>query len=388
MGLLFAILGLSFLIFFHELGHFLCARFFGVRVLVFSIGFGKKLFIWRYKGTEYALSLIPLGGYVKLKGEITKDSNQQTTDKDLQSLSAQSTSAIYISDSLLDKHPLQRIAILFAGPFFNFIFAFLVYAFLFVKGVPTYSEKPIVGDIGHEFGAFKLLQKNDEILSVNGLQITKFSDISKALNTHKQTDTQLQDNTATLLIARAIPYTNTTLQNNSFVDSTQISHNEKQHIQLIVPLSQQDNRMVLGITPLVTIEYFSFFEILQKATIMVYDNIMLIYRGIRDILFGLIGIENLSGVIGITDVSAKAYNAGFINFILVIALISVNLGVLNLLPLPMLDGGQILFTLYEWLTGQILHERIANALVVFGFSFIIGLMLIGFYNDIMRIIAV
>ncbi|MDY5821456.1 MAG: site-2 protease family protein, partial [Helicobacter sp.] len=96
MGVLFAILGLSFLIFFHELGHFLFARLFGVRVLVFSIGFGKKLITKQYKGTEYTLSLIPLGGYVKLKGEITKDSISKDSNEIESSVSSQ-----YDKDSLL-----------------------------------------------------------------------------------------------------------------------------------------------------------------------------------------------------------------------------------------------------------------------------------------------
>lgn len=347
MGLLLAILGLSFLIFFHELGHFLCARLFGVKVLVFSIGFGKKLFTWNYKNTQYALSIIPLGGYVKLKGE-NKDSKND---------------ANYTKDSLTSKHPLQRIIIFLAGPLFNFIFAFIVYVCLFANGVKSYSNKAIVGSVGMEFPSYNILQKNDEILSINGVKIEKFSDISQVLNKDKTS-------TAKLLIAR-----------NTKIDSIK----SKQIIELLVPLSTQDNKMILGITPLVDIVYFSPIEILQKATIMVYDNMLMIYKGIRNILFGLIGIENLSGVIGIADVSAKAYNVGFINFILVLALISVNLGVINLLPIPIVDGGQILFVLYEWLTGKTINEKIANTLALIGLSLVISLMLLGFYNDIMRI---
>ena len=129
MGVLFAILGLSFLIFFHELGHFLFARLFGVRVLVFSIGFGKKLITKQCKGTEYTLSLIPLGGYVKLKGETTKDSISKDSNEIESSVSSQ-----YDKDSLLSKHPFQRILILLAGPLFNFILAFFIYIIIFAKG--------------------------------------------------------------------------------------------------------------------------------------------------------------------------------------------------------------------------------------------------------------
>ncbi|WP_317398262.1 RIP metalloprotease RseP [Helicobacter bilis] len=363
MGLLFAILGLSFLIFFHELGHFLFARLFGVRVLVFSIGFGKKLITKQYKGTEYTLSLIPLGGYVKLKGEITKDSISKDSNEIESSVSSQ-----YDKDSLLSKHTFQRILILLAGPLFNFILAFFIYIIIFAQGVPSYSNTPIIGDIGKEFLAYNILKKDDEIISINGIKVEKFSDISHILNENKT-----QNMEAKLLISRPISY--------------EKSNKNKEILELLVPLSKEKDRIILGITPAITIMYFSPIEILQNAIMKVYDDIMLIYKGLRDMLLGLIGLENLSSVVGITDVSAKAYNAGFVNFILVLAIISVNLGVINLLPIPIVDGGQILFTLYEWLTGKALHERIANILVALGLSFIITLMLLGLYNDIVRIVG-
>lgn len=363
MGVLFAILGLSFLIFFHELGHFLFVRLFGVRVLVFSIGFGKKLITKQCKGTEYTLSLIPLGGYVKLKGETTKDSISKDSNEIESSVSSQ-----YDKDSLLSKHPFQRILILLAGPLFNFILAFFIYIIIFAKGVPSYSNTPIIGDIGKEFLAYNILKKDDEIISINGIKVEKFSDISHILNENKT-----QNMEAKLLISRPISY--------------EKSNKNKEILELLVPLSKEKDRIILGITPAITIMYFSPIEILQNAIMKVYDDIMLIYKGLRDMLLGLIGLENLSSVVGITDVSAKAYDAGFVNFILVLAIISVNLGVINLLPIPIVDGGQILFTLYEWLTGKALHERIANILVALGLSFIITLMLLGLYNDIVRIVG-
>lgn len=361
MGLIAAIFGLSFLIFFHELGHFLFARLFGVKVLVFSVGFGKKILKRHYKGTQYAISIIPLGGYVKLKGEHTQD--------------FVSKEVAHPQDSLLGKHPLKRIMIFLAGPLFNFIFAFIIYVCLFAKGVPSYSDKAIVGEIGREFGAYNVLQKNDEIISINGIKIEKFSDISSVLNKDKDSSA----NTARIIIERHT-------QNASIDTIDSISpQQDRKTIELVVPLSMKDNRIILGITPMMNIVYFSPLQIIQKSAIMVYDNVLLIYKWIRDMLRGIVGLENLSSVVGIAEVSAKAYNLGFVNFIFMLALISVNLGVINLLPIPIVDGGQILFVIYEWITGKALNERVANTLILLGLSIIISLMILGLYNDIVRI---
>lgn len=375
MGLLFAIFGLSFLIFFHELGHFLFARIFGVKVLTFSIGFGKKLITKHYKNTDFVISAIPLGGYVKLKGEFEKDS----TLKGYNNVNSYSK---YDVDSLLHKHPLKRILILLAGPLFNFVLAFIIYIFVFSKGVINYSNEPIVGDIAKEFFAYNILKKGDEIISVNGIRVEKFSDISHILNNNK-----MQNMEAKLLISRPIFYENKITESKN-IDSYKIDSMQKHRetLELLVPLSKDNNRIILGITPTTTIVYFSFIDILQNSMIKVYDDIMLICKGLVDILLGFIGIENLSSIVGIADVSVKAYNAGFINFILVLALISVNLGVINLLPIPMVDGGQILFTFYEWISKKAVHEKTASKLIIVGFSLIITLMLIGIYNDIVRIV--
>ncbi|MCI5786000.1 RIP metalloprotease RseP [Helicobacter trogontum] len=370
MGLLFAILGLSFLIFFHELGHFLFARLFGVRVLVFSIGFGKKLISKHYKGTEYALSVIPLGGYVKLKGETEKTSKEEKSSSPIQ----------LDRDSLLSKHPLQRILILLAGPLFNFILAFMIYIIVPIKGVETYSHEPIVGGIGKEYLAYNVLKKGDKIISINDVKIEKFSDIGHTLNDNKPENME-----AKLLVSRLISSEEKYTESNK-IDSMHTQHN-RELLELFVPLSRDNNRVILGIKPITTIIYLGPMEILQNAALKICNDITLIYKGLRDMLIGLIGIEQLSGVVGIADVSAKAYNSGFVNFMLVLALISVNLGVINLLPIPIVDGGQILFTLYEWITGRVLREKIANTLVALGLSLIITLMLLGLYNDIVRIMG-
>lgn len=154
MGMLTSLLVLSFLIFFHELGHYLAARYFGVHVEVFSIGFGKKVFSKVVGNTEYCLSLIPLGGYVKMKGQDDSDPTKRSYDK----------------DSYNTKKPWQRIIILFAGPFANFLLAFLLYIAVGSIGVTKLS--PIVGKINENSPALEAgMQLNDRIIMVNGVTI-------------------------------------------------------------------------------------------------------------------------------------------------------------------------------------------------------------------------
>jgi len=165
MGILVALLVLSVLIFFHELGHFTAARFFGVRVDVFSIGFGKKLYSKTIGDTEWSLAAIPLGGYVKMKGQDDSDP----------------TKVSYDEDSYNIKKPWQRIIILLAGPFANFLLAFILYFAIANLGVPKLL--PYVGSVGEDTPALAAgLQKDDKLLQINGVNIKYWEDIGEKIN--------------------------------------------------------------------------------------------------------------------------------------------------------------------------------------------------------------
>ena len=156
------ILAISFLIFFHELGHFLVARFFGVKVNTFSIGFGEKIYTKRVGGTDYCLSAIPLGGYVQLKGQDDLDPKLKNYD----------------SDSYNVLSPIKRIAILFAGPFFNLLLAFFLYIALGFIGVDKLA--PVIGAIQQDSAAKSAgILKDDKIISINGVSIKQWDDIKK-----------------------------------------------------------------------------------------------------------------------------------------------------------------------------------------------------------------
>ena len=159
---LVTVLAISFLIFFHELGHFLAARTLGVKINTFSIGFGEKIYTKKVGGTDYCLSAIPLGGYVQLKGQDDTDPKAKNYD----------------ADSYNVLSPIKRIYILFAGPFFNFILAFFIYILLGSIGVERLA--PSVGHIAEGSAAVSAgLAKNDRILEINSVKINEWDEISK-----------------------------------------------------------------------------------------------------------------------------------------------------------------------------------------------------------------
>ncbi|RDU73175.1 RIP metalloprotease RseP [Helicobacter aurati] len=375
MNLLFSLLALSFVVFFHELGHFLFAKIFGVRVEVFSIGFGPKLFAYRHRETQYCLSFIPLGGYVKLQGEVVSTNAGNMQDNQI--------ACKQDSYSLFAKHPFQRVLILFAGPLFNVLLAFLLYVYIFLQGVPSYSKEPIVGKIDSHFPASKMLQTNDKILSINGQTIHSFEEISKSLNP--------TESPALLDTQKDSVLSNTTVNATALVVvSRQGASQDKESaiLELEVPLRHSsDNRLILGVSPLQEMQPVSLQDSLVHSAKQTLDTALVLYRGLKDLFIGAIGLNAVSSVIGITEVSLKALNADFLVFLWVIAFISINLGIINLLPLPLLDGGQIVYVCCEWLTGRQVNPEVAKVLVVIGIALIITIMGIGIYNDIERLFS-
>lgn len=172
MGTITFLLVLSFLVFFHELGHFLAARYFGVKVHVFSIGFGKRLFAKEWMGTTWQFALIPLGGYVQMKGQ---DDRNPSLKEDG-------------NDSYNTKKPWQRIIILFAGPFANFLLAAILYFTIALMGATTWAAQ--VGSVQENSPAFHAgIKANDEILRINDTDIKSWDEIGKIIT---QTDGALK----------------------------------------------------------------------------------------------------------------------------------------------------------------------------------------------------
>jgi regulator of sigma E protease len=350
MGILVALLVLSVLIFFHELGHFTAARFFGVQVDVFSIGFGKRLWTKKIGKTEWSLSAIPLGGYVKMKGQDDSDPTKVSDD----------------DDSYNSKKPWQRIIILLAGPFANFLMAFMLYFAIANLGVPKLL--PYIGKVSAESPALEAgLLKNDKILQINGMRIKFWENIGEQINTAK--------GNIALVIERKQKLMDLTLTP-KIIDDQNV-------------FGEKITRRIIGISPTgeQTTVYFGFIDGLDYAWTETKKASLLIFQSVQKLLTGVVGADKLGGIITIVDVTAQASSAGILALFFFTALISVNLGVLNLLPIPALDGGHIMFNLYEMITGKTASDKVMMYITMVGWALLISLMLLGLYNDINRLIG-
>jgi len=351
MGIFIALIVLSVIVFFHELGHFTVARLMGVRVDVFSIGFGKKIYSKMIGQTEWSVSIIPLGGYVKMKG-------QDDTDP---------TKISYDEDSYNSKKPWQRILILVAGPFANFLFAFILYMIIANIGVPKLL--PIVGKVGADTPAMSAkLQKDDKILSVNGTKILYWEEIGKNINSIKNGDIDL-------IIERSHREIELILTPKIIEDKNIFEEPIKRRIIGISP-SGDSVEVVFGFIGGVVYAWNE----TKKASVLIFTSV-------EKLLTGAVSTDKLGGVITIVDVTSKASSAGILSLLFFSALISVNLGVLNLFPIPALDGGHIMFNVYEIIRGKAPSDNALYYMTVAGWVMLFGLMFLGLYNDINRLIG-
>ena len=343
---LVTVLAISFLIFFHELGHFLVARMLGVKVNTFSIGFGEKIYTKNVGGTDYCLSAIPLGGYVQLKGQDDTDPKAKNYD----------------ADSYNVLSPVKRIYILFAGPFFNFILAFFIYILLGFIGVE--KRAPIVGYIVEGSAAASAgIAINDKILEINGVKITEWDEISK--NVKLEPSTILIDRNGSSLTINLTPKIGETI--NPFNEKVQ---------QPLIGIKSNGEVIKIYHTGLESLK-FAFGETIEASK--------LIFKSIAKLLNGDIPPKEVGGILQIADVTSKAAKISLSVLLTIVALISVNLGVLNLFPIPALDGGHILFNIYELIFRREINERVLVTLTYCGWALLLGIMVLATFNDIMRL---
>ena len=345
---LVTVLAISFLIFFHELGHFLAARSLGVKVNTFSIGFGEKIYTKNVGGTDYCLSAIPLGGYVQLKGQDDTDPKAKNYD----------------ADSYNVLSPIKRIYILFAGPFFNFILAFFIYILLGFIGIE--KQAPSIGYIVKGSAAESAgLVKNDKILEINGVKINEWDEISK--NVKLEPSTILIDRNGSILSINLTPKIGETI--NIFNEKIQ---------QPLIGIRSNGEVIKIYHTGLNSLK-FAFYETIEASK--------LIYKSIEKLIIGDISPKEVGGILQIADVTSKAAQISVSVLLLITALISVNLGVFNLFPIPALDGGHILFNLYELVFRREVNERVLVVLTYCGWALLLCIMVLATFNDIRKLIG-
>ncbi len=432
------LIGLAALIFVHELGHFLAARRCGVVVEKFSIGFGKKIFGTTRGETEYIVAAIPLGGYVKMKGE---ELDEETNEE----------------GSFSAAPPSHRLLIAFAGPLFNILFALAIYIFVYMVGVEALS--PVIGTVKENSPAQVAgLQTGDQVVAVEGKSIRLWDELQNKVyhSPGKELDFQVERQSGQIVNIKITPIAEEI--KDPFGDSRQVgligitplvntityikkgSAAEKAGLQLndrvmavgntpifgwtdlrpaavdepgvplvfkirrngteiLVPLTTtpkivkdgKDKELKIGeigigMSGKMVLEQYGLLGSIVRSIKETWKMTSLIAISVQKMIFGSIPADQIGGPILIFQIYGEQAEQGFSEFISLTALLSINLGLINLLPIPILDGGHIFFFLIEMIKGRPVSEMNRERAQQVGLFMLISLMVFAFYNDIMRII--
>ncbi len=344
--ILFAIV-LSVLIVVHEWGHFYVAKLLGIRVERFSVGFGPKVFGVRRKETEYQLSLFPVGGYVKLAGESKEDPLKGERWE-------------YLSRSVE-----ERFAVVFAGPFLNYLLAFFVFAAVFIIGNPQVTSrigKVMEGYPAHEAG----LLEGDRIVSIDGNAVRYWDEVLKTI--HGASDRPMR-----IIVER---------ETKEKMFDIRPKHVEEKDL-----LGEKKKFALIGIAPsdeVIAVKY-PLPQAFGKAAKQVWSITLLTLKAMGRMVTGHLPLkESLTGPIGIFMITDQAARLGIAYLLQIVALLSTSLAIFNVLPIPVLDGGHLFFLIVERLKGKPVSERIQEFSRQVGMALLITLMAVVFYNDFSR----
>jgi len=342
----FFILGLLILV--HEFGHFIVAKRIGVKVEKFSLGFGPRIVSKKKRDTEYSLNLIPVGGYVKLAGDNLEECKGN-------------------QDEFLSRPPKQRAAVIFFGPLLNYVLGFLCFWFIFFAGYPTLTNK--VGGLIDGFPAKEAgMQVGDKITAVDGEGVGFWEDLQKKIQSKKAAGT---------------------------VKLSVVRREKKLDINVRIKEKSLDDQLgqkrsvgLIGITPfdeIVKVKH-GFLESFWLAFRKTGDLTLLIYKALWRIINGKLSMrESMTGPLGIFYITSQAASLGIIALLHLVAVLSVSLAIFNLLPIPVLDGGHLLFLLIEKIRGKTLSLKAERIVTQIGLTVIFSLAIIVTYNDLSRL---
>lgn len=334
---------LALIILVHEWGHFIAARLVGVRVNEFAIGMGPKLWSTRKKDTIYSIRALPIGGFCSLEGEAGEDEGAPA------------------EDSMLVKKPWQRFFIFVSGALMNFLLALAF--FILVVSYLGYGTN-VIESIEKDMPAYTVLKEGDKIISVDNVPIKELADVSVLLEQNKP----------------------------EYVFQVERPGEGILTLTVASKWMEEEGRARFGFST--TREHLNIGRNIVggfKTTGLVIKQT---FTGFIELITGKVKVDQLAGIVGVAQISSEAWNVGMeksiwaaiINLVSIGGLISANLGVLNLLPLPALDGGRIFFTLIEMVRGKPISPEKEGMVHFVGFVLLMGLMVLVLYNDVMRII--
>lgn len=367
------IIALSVVVFVHEMGHFLVARWNKVRCEAFSIGFGPELIGFNDRhGTRWKFCIIPLGGYVKMFGEAdvanptsgeSADKEHEVHEHDIEREMTPEEKAVSFKYKTLG----QRSAIVFAGPAVNFVFAIAVFVVIFMSvGRPV--TEPVIGQVVPDSAAAEAgLLSGDRILAIDGTEIERFEELQRMvpLGNGEPMRLTIQRNESILDVI-AVP---------RVVDETDAFGNPQKRALLGVG-SSGETRMMVRHDPI------SALGLAVQQTYVVVEGTFI---AVGQIISGERGTEDLGGPIRIAKFSGQAAESGFANFVIFMAILSINLGIINLFPVPLLDGGHLLFYAIEAVRGRPLSDTAQEWGLRFGLVLVLSLMVFVTWNDILQL---
>ena len=431
------ILVLGIVVAVHEYGHYIVGRWTGIHAEVFSVGYGRPIWSWYDKrGTKWQIAWLPLGGYVKFLGDANAASFGDADD--VANVAPEDRPRAFPTASIG-----ARAATVAAGPIFNFILSAIIFTAVFMY-VGRATDVPTVGELRVPVTAPYDLREGDEILAFNGTDVDSFVEIYDQLDametkgdlqlTVRREGQEMEITSPYLLpplvsrVSPLSPASKAGLQAedlilslggerlNSFEDLKRVVlASEGQELEMIVLRNGAEvttlitpeitdrpregggfeKRVMIGVAGSLAFDVKTetppFFETLWRGTKQVWEVIVTSLDGLRHIIRGAfgaddgLGAENLQGPLGIAQISGESAKQGFLNFVELIALLSTAIGMLNLFPIPILDGGHLAIFAYEAVAGRQPSDKVLNAAMSVGFVLLMALMIFATYNDIMRI---
>ncbi|MFP4020232.1 MAG: RIP metalloprotease RseP [Halanaerobium sp.] len=346
------IIVLGILVFIHEFGHYITAKKSDIMVSEFALGFGPKLLSKKVGETVYSIRAIPLGGFCNMVGEFPADDSM--SEKELEVYDQAKENGRLFNQ----KSTFKRLAVILMGPIMNFLLAVLIFILAFaVFGVPTSTtEEAVLGEVIPEQPAAEAgLRANDRILEINGQEINSWEEMSGLIRENA-------DQEITIRYQR---------------------QDEENTINLTPVLSEESDRGVIGIYPQLIREDVSVFRAFSLGIEQSYQVFTMTIMGFVQ-MFRESSAEDIGGPIMIASIIGQAARVGILNVLNWTAIISINLGIINLLPFPALDGGRILFIFIEMIRGKAVDPRKESYVHMIGFAILMFLMLFIIYNDLMR----
>ncbi|MDX2027497.1 MAG: RIP metalloprotease RseP [Alphaproteobacteria bacterium] len=349
---------ISVVVFVHEFGHYWVARRCGVKVETFSIGFGGEIFGWNDKhGTRWKVSWLPLGGYVKMFGDADPASSPDPT---VHKMTAKEKKVAFYHQSVN-----KRMAIVVAGPLFNYLFAILVLALLFMFQGQPYSPPTITGVTENGVAAKAGIKPGDRFVTLDGYAVDRFEDIKRIVTLNAGTPIAVEVERESKRIRLKLTPEIVSMKDNF--------GGEHKGGRIGIATDKLDYRKW---PPL---------RAVKEAALETWNLTASTLKAVGQIIMGLRGAEELGGPLRIAEMSGKVAKDGAISLVWFMGVISINLGLINLFPVPLLDGGHLAFYLVEKLRGRALNEHMQEISARVGMILVLSLMVFATWNDLVHL---